>query len=111
MFTILLALHVIICLALIGLILLQPGEGRGLSETFGGGMAESLLGSKATSFLTKSTAVFATLFFVVCISLTILTAQRTQSVFEGMKTDDTATQEQTAEETAPSQPAEPVTAE
>jgi preprotein translocase subunit SecG len=110
MFAILLALHVIICLALIGLILLQPGEGRGLSETFGGGMAESLLGSKATSFLTKSTAVFAVLFFVVCISLTVLTAKQTQSVFEGVKTTDEVSQQLPTEEAA-SQPVEPVTAE
>ena len=83
LFSVLIALHVVVCLILVVLILLQPGEGRGLSETFGGGMAESIFGSKASAFLTKSTAMFATLFFVICISLTILTARKTQSVFEG----------------------------
>jgi preprotein translocase subunit SecG len=102
MFTILLTLHVIISLILIGLVLLQPGEGRGLSETFGGGMAESLLGSKASNFLTKATAVFATLFFVVSISLTALTARSTKSVFE--KADIPQSQTQAQDEAASAAP-------
>jgi preprotein translocase subunit SecG len=85
MFIFLIALHVIVCLALIAFVLLQQGDGGGIAGAFGGGMAESFLGAKASSFLTKSTTIFAVLFFVICISLTALTAKKTQSIFDDAK--------------------------
>ena len=72
MFIVLIIVHVVVSLILIALVLLQPGEGKGLSETFGGGVAESILGSKANSFLIKATAVMAAIFFVICITLTVM---------------------------------------
>ena len=91
MFTILITLHVIVCVILVVLVLMQQGDGGGIAGAFGGGMAESFLGAKASKFLTKGTAVFAVLFFVICISLTILTAKKTESLFEG---PEAANQEQ-----------------
>lgn len=82
MFTLLIVLLIIVCVLLVILILLQPSEGRGLSDTFGGGVAESILGSKASSFLTRTTAVLAVLFFIICIALTIVSVKRSRSLFE-----------------------------
>jgi len=82
MFTFFIVVHVIICIVLIAIILLQPGQGQGLSETLGGGMAESILGSKASSFLTKTTTIFAILFFIVCLSVTILSVKRSKSLIK-----------------------------
>ncbi len=103
MFTILIALHVVVCLILVGLVLMQQGDGGGIAGAFGGGMAESFLGAKASKFLTKGTALFAILFFVICISLTILTAKKTESLF-----DDTQAlgQEQVEQEAASAEPAQ-----
>ena len=82
MFIFLIILHVIICIVLITIILLQPGEGQGLSDTLGGGFAESILGSRASTFLTKATTVLAILFFVVCLSVTILSVKRSRSLIQ-----------------------------
>jgi len=81
-FIFLIILHVIICIVLITIILLQPGEGQGLSDTLGGGFAESILGSRASTFLTKATTVLAILFFVVCLSVTILSVKRSRSLIQ-----------------------------
>ncbi len=103
MFTFLIALHVIICLALIAFVLLQQGDGGGIAGAFGGGVAESFLGAKASKFLTKSTTVLAVLFFVICISLTMLTAKKTQSLFEDAQT--ASSQEQVEQSAATAEPA------
>jgi len=102
MFTFLISLHVVICIALIAFVLLQQGDGGGIAGAFGGGMAESFLGAKASKFLTKSTAVFAVLFFVICISLTMLTAKKTQSLFEDAKAAPSL--EQVEQEAATAEP-------
>jgi len=81
-FIFLIILHVIICIVLITIILLQPSQGQGLSDTLGGGFAESILGSRASTFLTKATTVLATLFFVICLSVTILSAKRGKSLIQ-----------------------------
>ena len=98
MFTFLIALHVVVCIALIAFVLMQQGDGGGIAGAFGGGVAESFLGAKAPKFLTKSTTVFAILFFVICISLTMLTARKTQSLFEDAQT--APSQEQVEQEAA-----------
>jgi len=82
MFIFLIILHVIICLVLITIILLQPGEGQGLSDTLGGGFTESILGSRASTFLTKATTILAILFFAICLSVTILSAKRGKSLIQ-----------------------------
>ena len=58
-------LHVLVCLVLILVILLQAGRGQGLTgASFGGGNVQSILGTKASSFLTKATSVCAVLFLL-----------------------------------------------
>ncbi|MCK5305584.1 MAG: preprotein translocase subunit SecG [Candidatus Omnitrophica bacterium] len=103
MFTVLIIVHVIVSLILIALVLLQPGEGKGLSETFGGGVAESILGSKANSFLIKATGVMAAVFFVICVTLTIMTAGRSRSLLENESIVTEESQKIQAAEPEPSQ--------
>lgn len=64
-------LHILACLALIGLVLMQQGKGAdaGLMSGGGGG-SQTVFGSKgAHSFLVKMTAGCALLFFITCLSL------------------------------------------
>lgn len=80
------SLHIIVCLVLILVILLQAGRGQGLTGASFGGNVQSLLGTKASSFLTKATSVCAILFLFTCIGLNILEINKSRSLF---KTPDT----------------------
>ncbi|MGX2039704.1 preprotein translocase subunit SecG [Methylocaldum sp. MU1018] len=62
-------IHVVVALAVIGLVLLQQGRGADAGAGFGGA-SNSLFGARgAASFLSRTTAVLATLFFVTSLSL------------------------------------------
>ena len=75
-------LHVIVCLVLIIVILLQAGRGQGLTGSSFGGNVQSLFGTKASSFLTKATSVCAILFLFTCIGLNVVEIQKSRSLFK-----------------------------
>ena len=80
-------IHVISCLLLILVILLQAGRGQGLtSAAFGSGNVQSLLGTRTGDFLTKATTVAAICFLVTCIGLDILEARKSRSLLRGPST-------------------------
>jgi len=70
-------LHVLIALAIIGLVLLQHGKGADMGSGFGGGASGSLFGATGSAnFLSRTTAVLATLFFVTSLGLAYLAASK-----------------------------------
>ncbi|MFH0984257.1 MAG: preprotein translocase subunit SecG [Candidatus Omnitrophota bacterium] len=75
-------IHVVVCIVLIVVILLQAGRGQGLTGASFGGNVQSLFGTKASSFLTKATTVCAILFLFTCIGLNILEVQKSRSLFK-----------------------------
>lgn len=80
-------LHVIVCFVLIGVILLQPGRGQGLSgSSFGGGNVQSVFGTKAADFLTKATTAAAIVFILTCIVLTIMESHKSRSLYQATET-------------------------
>ncbi len=71
------AIHVLICVALVIVVLLQSGKGAGLASVFGtgggGGGGDSLFGSKGFGgVLAKATGVLAVAFMVSSITLSLL---------------------------------------
>jgi len=65
--------HVIIALAMIGLILLQQGKGAEMGASFGSGASQSMFGSQGSvNFFTKLTALLAVGFFSTSFSLAII---------------------------------------
>jgi preprotein translocase subunit SecG len=75
-----LVVHVIIALAIIGLVLLQHGKGADMGAAFGSGSAGSLFGATgAANFLSRTTAVCATIFFLTSLALTYFSVPREQS--------------------------------
>ena len=63
-------IHIIVCIFLIVLVLLQPGKGGGLGSVFGGGSSDSVFGSSgAAPFLTKLTRLLALIFVITSLSL------------------------------------------
>ena len=82
MFILLLIIHVIACIVLIAVILLQAGRGGGLAEAFGGD-TQSLLGTQAPVVLKKATTISAIAFLVTSLLLGMITARKGRSLFQG----------------------------
>src|SRR5436853_7727127 len=75
--TVLIVLHVMVALAIIGLVLLQHGKGADMGSGFGGGASGSLFGATGSAnFLSRSTAVLATLIFLLSLALSYVVSQR-----------------------------------
>ena len=72
---IVLTVHLLLALALVGVVLIQRSEGGGLGMGSGGG--DSVMsGRTAASALTKLTWIFAVAFIVTSISLTVIAANK-----------------------------------
>ena len=72
----LLILHLFSVAVLIALVLIQQGKGADMGAAFGSGSAGSLFGASGSSnFLSKTTAIFALIFFLTSLSLTYFAFQ------------------------------------
>jgi len=66
-------IHVLLCVFMIFVILLQPGKDAGMGAALGGGAATSAFGGRgAVTFLSKLTAVCAALFFLTSLGLSFV---------------------------------------
>lgn len=66
-----LVIHIIVCIALILIILLQSGKGADIGAVFGGGSSQTVFGSTgAATFLSKITIGAAVIFMITSIILT-----------------------------------------
>jgi preprotein translocase subunit SecG len=86
MTTIILVVHLLIAIALIGVVLLQRSEGGALG--LGSGGAGSLFSSRGVAnVLTRTTAVLAVAFFMTSIALTMIARKEhaPASVFDQVK--------------------------
>jgi preprotein translocase subunit SecG len=78
MMVFLVIIHVIVCVALIMIVLLQTGKGADIGAAFGGGGSNTLFGtSGASTFLSKATTVAAIVFMITSLTLAYLSSQRT----------------------------------
>ena len=84
MFALLMIVHIVACIILIAVILLQAGRGGGLNESFGAEGAQSVLGTQAPVILKKATTISAIVFLVTSLSLGIVTARKGRSLFHNM---------------------------
>jgi len=72
-----LVIHVILAVAVIGLVLMQHGKGADAGAAFGSGASATVFGARGSgSFLTRATTIAATLFFVTSLVLFYLAANR-----------------------------------
>lgn len=84
--TLILTLHIIVCVTLVVLVLLQSGK-EGMGVIFGGG-TNSVFGSGgAGGILTKLTAFMAVIFVVTCLSYNLITSPKVaqQSVIKDVQ--------------------------
>jgi len=109
-------LHVMVCLVLVIVVLLQHGKGADIGAVFGGGASSTVFGSRgAGNFLTKLTTASALIFMVTSMSLAYLASTSgTSDIFESKA--PAAAQPATAEtppaadgfqELKPAEPAKP----
>ena len=76
MTTFLLILHILVCLSLIGIVLLQGGKGAEIGATFGAGASQTIFGaSGGQSFVAKMTTGAAVIFMLTSLSLAMFWGQ------------------------------------
>lgn len=73
--------HLLLSLAIIGLIILQQGKGADAGASFGAGASQTVFGSTGSgNVLTRATAWMVTLFFVTSFGLAVIAKNKTSSV-------------------------------
>lgn len=76
---IVLIVHLVLALAIIGLVLLQQGKGADMGASFGAGASQTLFGSDGSgNVLTRATAWLAALFFATSFGLAMIATQKTR---------------------------------
>ena len=91
-------LHVIMCLVLIAIVLLQTGKGASMGAAFGGA-SQTIFGSAGpANFLNKITTIAAIFFMFTSFTLAILSSRGGSSskVLDALPTQQTQPVEQTA---------------
>ncbi|MDD2762039.1 MAG: preprotein translocase subunit SecG [Methylomonas sp.] len=82
LYQIIIVIHILLGIGIIGLILMQQGKGADAGAAFGSGASGSVFGAQGSaSFLSRTTAIFASLFFVTSLGLAFL------SGYQGKKSD------------------------
>ena len=77
MLQVLLVVHLLVAIALVGVILLQRSEGGALGIGGGGG-GGLMTGRAAGNFLTRATGILVTIFFLTSLGLALITSNRTR---------------------------------
>jgi preprotein translocase subunit SecG len=116
MLILLIIIHVVVCIALIMIVLLQTGKGADMGAAFGGGASQTLFGSSgASTFLSKATTGAAIVFMITSLALAYISGHRTGgSVMQDAKApiESTTLPEQSAPPTgAETSPEPPATSE
>ena len=76
MLTLLLILHVLVCLSLIGIVLIQGGKGADIGATFGAGASHTIFGATGgQSFIGKMTTGAAVIFMLTSLTLAMFWGQ------------------------------------
>jgi len=109
LYPLVMTVHLLVGVAVIGLVLLQHGKGADMGAAFGGGASGSLFGaSGSANFLSRTTAVLAAIFFITSLSLSYMATNRAKPAASVL--DTTHVQKLPSDvPTAPSVPIAPAT--
>jgi preprotein translocase subunit SecG len=73
LYYLLMALHILACLFLIGVVLLQQGKGQDLASAFGGGGTQTAFGPRGSAnVLSRATTILAGVFMVTSLALSLV---------------------------------------
>lgn len=102
--TLIILVHVIVCIALVAIVLLQSGKGAEMGAAFGGASQTLFGGSGGSSFMSKLTTGAAVVFMITCILLSMTS----RHVFrEGNSIMNGAPAPITRQQAKPAAPAQP----
>lgn len=73
--SLLIAVHVLVCVFMILVVLMQRPRSEGLGSAFGGGITDNVFGSQTTNVLARFTTWMGIAFFAITLLLSILTAK------------------------------------
>jgi preprotein translocase subunit SecG len=86
----LVTVHILACLFLIGVVLLQQGKGQDLASAFGGGGTQTAFGPRGqANVLSRATTILAGVFMVTSLSLSLV-RPRAASVLDTLPATSTA---------------------
>jgi preprotein translocase subunit SecG len=84
MLSVVVGIHILVCVSLVIVILLQQGKGADVGAVFGGSSQTVFGASGAGSALTKATAALGAIFFATSIFLAYASTRRVSgSIFQG----------------------------
>jgi preprotein translocase subunit SecG len=93
-YEVLVIVYLIVAVMLIGFVLIQQGKGAGMGASFGSGGSNTVFGSTGSgNFLTRTTAILATLFFVISLILGNQTADKEKAIDEWQNLDVPASEQ------------------
>lgn len=98
----LLTLHVLTCLLIVLVVLMQRPRSEGLGAAFGGGMTENIFGAQTTHVLAKFTTWLGGFFFLLTLALAMIYAR--------INSNETAIQRQLLQSSAPADTSAPAPA-
>ena len=80
--TVIVVVHILVCIALILIVLLQAGKGAEMGAAFGGA-SQTIFGSAgAMGFLSKLTTVAAVIFMITSLLLTFSTTRKVSTIMK-----------------------------
>ena len=92
-------IHVVVCIALIMIVLLQTGKGADMGAAFGGGASQTLFGATgASTFLSKATTAAAIIFMLTSLILAYMASDKPGG---SLMSDEPAAVEQNATDETP----------
>jgi preprotein translocase subunit SecG len=77
LYYVVITVHILSCLFLIAVVLLQQGKGQDLASAFGGGGTQTAFGPRGSAtVLSRATTILAGVFMVTSLSLSVLRPNR-----------------------------------
>jgi len=81
--TVIVVLHLLVAIALVGLVLMQQGKGAEAGASFGAGASGTVFGSQGSgNFLSRVTAILATVFFLTSLGLAYYASHKADAAVE-----------------------------
>ena len=81
--TVIVVLHLLVAIAVVGLVLMQQGKGAEAGASFGSGASATVFGSQGSgTFLSRVTAILAAVFFVTSRGLAYYASHKADAAIE-----------------------------
>ena len=97
--TVVIVVHLLVALAVVGLVLVQHGKGADMGAAFGSGASGSLFGATGSAnFLSRATGILAAVFFATSLTLAYVASSKPKTTGSVMQEP---VQSQTVSQPAP----------